>query len=318
MQGELISDGKKYISASRASKLCGYNSDYIGQLCRKGALDCKMVGRSWFVEEESLKNHKVVASSTPRGRIPIYQKNNAQNSSQNSGVTAVNLSPEINHSFHSIQQEWQSFINEPEDNTQTLHFAQKLIAGVALLVLLVVGSSALVVNKFAVVTNTSSVLQGKNISSLKNTFMQTSQVVLSSGNNTKESISYSANVLGSAGLSLGQIVDGFVQSAYRGFVFANNFLFDASRKVRVLVMNAGINSNVRNSAPERTGVAVLPSANSDAENEIVKKYVTDSFSDEANIVPDPSGNSGLIKPVFKENKDQEYLYVIVPVKENKN
>ncbi|MBX4195355.1 tail fiber domain-containing protein [Candidatus Parcubacteria bacterium] len=57
MDHDLLVEGEKYISARRAAKEVGYADDYIGQLCRSGALNCKMVGRSWHVTRESVHNH---------------------------------------------------------------------------------------------------------------------------------------------------------------------------------------------------------------------------------------------------------------------
>src|SRR3989344_5877927 len=61
MKDTLILEGKNYISARRAAKIINYAQDYIGQLCRAGKLDCRMVGRSWFVTEESLLAHREAA-----------------------------------------------------------------------------------------------------------------------------------------------------------------------------------------------------------------------------------------------------------------
>lgn len=54
---ELIVNQIKYISSKRAAELTGYAKDYIGQLVRKGKLDAKRVGRSWYVSEAEIKAH---------------------------------------------------------------------------------------------------------------------------------------------------------------------------------------------------------------------------------------------------------------------
>ncbi len=54
---ELIFDGKKYISSSRAGREFDYAPDYIGQLCRSGKISARLVGRAWYVSEESLRGH---------------------------------------------------------------------------------------------------------------------------------------------------------------------------------------------------------------------------------------------------------------------
>jgi hypothetical protein len=58
MNKDLFFDGKEYISASRASKKLGYSQDYIGELIRKEKVPGKMIGRTWYVELESLLEHK--------------------------------------------------------------------------------------------------------------------------------------------------------------------------------------------------------------------------------------------------------------------
>ena len=49
---------KKYIKATTLAKRFGYTADYIGQLCRSSKVDAQLVGRSWYVVEDSLELHK--------------------------------------------------------------------------------------------------------------------------------------------------------------------------------------------------------------------------------------------------------------------
>ena len=51
-------DGMDYISASRASKVTGYNQDYVGQLARSGKIMSRQVGNRWYVEREGILAHK--------------------------------------------------------------------------------------------------------------------------------------------------------------------------------------------------------------------------------------------------------------------
>jgi hypothetical protein len=51
-------DGRDYISASRASKITGYNQDYIGQLARGGKILARQVGARWYVDREGILAHK--------------------------------------------------------------------------------------------------------------------------------------------------------------------------------------------------------------------------------------------------------------------
>ena len=58
MNKDLFFEGKEYISASRASKKLGYAQDYIGELARSKKIAGKLIGRTWYVELDSLLEHK--------------------------------------------------------------------------------------------------------------------------------------------------------------------------------------------------------------------------------------------------------------------
>ncbi|MDQ3089929.1 MAG: hypothetical protein M3Q24_02125 [bacterium] len=86
MNNDLLFDGKTYISVGRASKKLGYTADYLGQLCRAGKIDARMIGRTWYVEWESIKNHK--KSKTHRVRRTaekIRQERQTQASEKSNG-----------------------------------------------------------------------------------------------------------------------------------------------------------------------------------------------------------------------------------------
>lgn len=54
----LTIEGKEYVSSKRASDITGYAKDYIGQLCREGRVEARLVGRNWYISEASLKDHR--------------------------------------------------------------------------------------------------------------------------------------------------------------------------------------------------------------------------------------------------------------------
>lgn len=51
-------EGRAYIPSKRAAEITGYAKDYIGQLCREGRVEAKLVGRSWYVLESSIREHR--------------------------------------------------------------------------------------------------------------------------------------------------------------------------------------------------------------------------------------------------------------------
>ena len=54
----VVLDGVRYVKAAVAAKEFKYTTDYIGQLCRAGKIDAQLVGRTWFVNLDSIKAYK--------------------------------------------------------------------------------------------------------------------------------------------------------------------------------------------------------------------------------------------------------------------
>ena len=55
---EILIEERKYVSSKRAAKITGYAKDYIGQLCREGRVPARLVGRSWYVLEAAIQDHR--------------------------------------------------------------------------------------------------------------------------------------------------------------------------------------------------------------------------------------------------------------------
>jgi len=58
MIDEILLDGKRYVSVKRAADLTEYTTDYVGQLCRARKIDATRVGHNWYIEENSIIEHK--------------------------------------------------------------------------------------------------------------------------------------------------------------------------------------------------------------------------------------------------------------------
>ena len=63
---ELLIEDKKYVSSKRAAKMTGYAKDYIGQLCREGRVPARLVGRSWYVLESAIADHRFGDEKSPQ------------------------------------------------------------------------------------------------------------------------------------------------------------------------------------------------------------------------------------------------------------
>ena len=55
---EILIEEKRYVSSKQAAKVTGYAKDYIGQLCREGRVPARLVGRSWYVLESAIHDHR--------------------------------------------------------------------------------------------------------------------------------------------------------------------------------------------------------------------------------------------------------------------
>lgn len=62
MDEHLIFEGKRYASSIAAAKHAGYTNDYVARLCRQGKVRGKMVGKTWYVEENSFFSYLIEAN----------------------------------------------------------------------------------------------------------------------------------------------------------------------------------------------------------------------------------------------------------------
>ncbi|MEN9920690.1 MAG: hypothetical protein RL538_583 [Candidatus Parcubacteria bacterium] len=61
----VIFDGKEYIKASVLAEKFRYTADYLGQLCRGKKVDARLVGRAWYINLESLNQHRDTRYKAP-------------------------------------------------------------------------------------------------------------------------------------------------------------------------------------------------------------------------------------------------------------
>jgi len=87
----LVLDGKEYVKASKAAKDLGYTSDHVGQLCRKGKVDAHLVGRTWYVNKDELKEHKVEKKRNSRVKAREYAKQSIELHRKNMQLKKPNI-----------------------------------------------------------------------------------------------------------------------------------------------------------------------------------------------------------------------------------
>ena len=71
---EMILNGKNHVSSKRAAEITGYAKDYIGQLCREGRIEARLVGRSWYVDEESLRRHRFGTEGIVQSEVEVEEQ----------------------------------------------------------------------------------------------------------------------------------------------------------------------------------------------------------------------------------------------------
>ena len=138
---EILIEEKKYVSSKQAAKITGYAKDYIGQLCREGRVPARLVGRSWYVLETAIQDHRFgdrvvepVAKAEERApsslqstwEPPRYESSPVEvltfrNRQQGQGAALPvtdREKTEDNSSAQHLQDVWQEFFNRAEETRQ--------------------------------------------------------------------------------------------------------------------------------------------------------------------------------------------------------
>lgn len=97
----------------------------------------------------------------------------------------------------------------------------------------------------------------------------------------------------------------------------NGWIFKTQRRILVMTgrepyAETSYELEVDSTKPSQ-GMVVVP-VKEDTNRQTTIAKIKSSFSDEVNVVPDSDGGSGVITPVFKKVKGDDYLYVLVPIK----
>lgn len=280
MNTEFYFDQKKYISTKRGATISGYMADYIGQLCRAGKIDCRQVGRVWFVNEESILNHQKIAAQKIRGSIMFPPIPAAEMKKMQTAGGYVELT-QLTGSM-----------------AKQIGFMVSLVSAVLLIVV------------FSFVL-TQSRTQNQFVSFGENTVMQTASV--------PDTFSVVGNTLYSVYLKTKLVSSNLALDVYRSISGLFNYNNQRTYVVRTEqpTMNSAddvsYDAGVVTERGDRSGLVVVPSTGDSVSDEKIKQDIKNSFSDETEVVFDDTGTSGVIKPVFKKSTDQEYLYVMVPL-----
>lgn len=331
MNGDLYFDGKKYISSSRAAKISGYVNDYIGQLCRDGKLDARMVGRSWYVGLESLIEHKNNNLIGTRSRGPKDIKNLVAEIAKSEEISTSKI--ELQAPSNSVSES--VVVSSPAINIVSISpFTSAISASFTSYPTFVSPevSSASVLSPIS-----ENVLVSPVVSEIatpkKSSFgMKTARFAMGVMTlmialfgfrfglfvNPDSQQQYAHVVSGAMQASAFTSVRNAVSPALATIADAFHNWFVNSKQT-IFVLSGGILSHpvveprvsTQDSQPKQ-GMVVVP-LNPGADREAEVQKVRNTFSDEVNVTPAGSDN-GVITPVFKKANGDDYLYVMVPIK----
>jgi hypothetical protein len=239
MKDSIYLDGKKYISSSRAAEMAKYSKDYIGQLCRTRKIEARMMGRTWYVDEGSLLDHKKQADLIlhPVQALP------------NIGSSVVNM-------IHSASVTDESLAEAIPSRTLRASSTRTVIVSAISIACIIIFAS---------------------FGYLK--YRDRNQGISAQVSRSTEEAN-TANALSS---------------------LQDPNVVDQAQAEQVSGQGAVV-------APELSADASSTSAATDR--------IKNQFSDTVTVHPDESGFAGVVTPLFKSTKGNDYLYVLVPVKQN--
>lgn len=335
MKDIVVLQDKTYISAKRVQQIFGYTSDYIGQLCRAGKLDATMVGRAWFVTEKSVSDYKsgiktsfnkpkkvkifpqtskiTPAPVTPKEEVKIVEK-------KEEPIVSPLQNTDSGYQVLKYESENAPFIPELKKRTILLTsqgstvfapatFATPLAQGMFLSV--VSHSQEEVLPE---VSHTS--LKKISLSLLVVVILFTSFKTLTLSpyyDVVKNTVSENTEVVTA---SLSSITHDIIDSISSGFSHITLALSQMTHRKTVSMKTQDENAvaTENTSGVEVSGIAVAPSTNSEEGDKELVETIKSSFSDEVRVKVHEDGTSGVITPVFKKSKGNDFVYVLVPVK----
>ncbi len=285
-------DGKIYISSRRAAEMSKYSNDYIGQLCRGGKVSARMIGRTWFVDQESLLEHKKTSEEAFQARCKTASREQQKSfatatasatATSGGAIVIPSYSENVLSGYTSHASNYASKISGNNLNHST--GSRRSLTAVLVTVILIVGIFLVEKNASVISSIDVSSQSGYVYSSIENVIQSVGSIVGTSFNDT---LAWFENIF--------------------------------SRKPQYAVRIATPSTSIVSTASVETpwdGMAVVPSG---VDNPNTKEKIQNSFSDVVKITPDQSGTAGVITPVFKKTTgttSNDFMYVLVPVKEGK-
>ncbi|MBC8464897.1 MAG: helix-turn-helix domain-containing protein [Parcubacteria group bacterium] len=276
MEKEIFLDGKNYITASEAARLTGYTNDYIGQLCRGGKVEGKVIGRTRYVCRESLEAYDAESKKVMRaGRHRSGYTPKISSVSNTPNATVLGEGREKEYSFSS-----QGAIS---------HVSNSMMRSVVSVISIAVLLTGMILAPSITTRTTTLFSDGASLSVHKEQFIAGSAAL------PEVARAYIEIGVWSAYRFLSYIGDAMLETIKRGALAVREFWWRADEH--------GV----------RKGMVVVPSVGSRERNRELEARIRNSFSDEVEISINEDGGAGVINPIFRSGKEDEYMFVMVPL-----
>jgi hypothetical protein len=340
MKDSLILQDKNYISARRVHELFGYTSDYVGQLCRAGKLDAKMIGRAWFVTMKSVIDYQAHLDEIAKTKVKDRKKTAKKLYRRSLGeaelskeISSLSESREVEENVKEEVKSIESVIQASEAPIIEKEFAP-INSHIDIPFIPVVNTTYIEEIEEEVLPITPEVREEESIVTPIHISVEESEEIPVYVEEVPVSIPspyISKKAFAKISIASGIFVCALVLVLSTG-VFSNKalvgsasvsdgfgsrivaFITNLFHKDRVIVQSEpnATEAVVKKDIPFN-GMAVVPATDSDVQNEIIKQKIRESFSDDVMVRPDQDGSSGVITPVFRKTNGDDFLYVLVPV-----
>ncbi len=276
MESEIVLDRKTYITATDAARLTGYTNDYVGQLCRAGKVEGRVIGRTRYVCRESLQAYDAESKKVVRAgrhRLGATPKRSIVSEAVNARIAACvpggkNDTTRLDIVEHAATIAFRSVVSS---------------VGIALIIVVAV-------------------------------FVPSMSVRVASVFSESTSRTINSEMLTASGASLPEVVRAYIElgawSTHRLISHIGNMFVGAFNNGTIAIRDL---MNPQERSVVNQGMVVVPSTGSAEENAELESRIRNSFSDEVSVVIDDTGNTGTITPVFRSGKEDEYLFVMVPL-----
>lgn len=312
MKDSITIDGKIYISSRRAAEMSRYSNDYIGQLSRAGKVNARMMGRTWFVDQESLMSHKRSSEEAFQARCKNASREQKERAaypgtpvsgspSSAAAVLPMPSYPASNWAFTYsedtrplLPEIKKAFSMPASDGARGIHTTTHTSSFRA--------------------SSTSAPFQRTVTGALLAVIIVVTVGFIFSTNRAGIAPIISQDQTARAGTAMDTVLI-YIHGIYDRASDALAGLFSSQPHTVARNVQTPAQEPVAPTTLDWNGMAVVPS--SDATDEETEQRIRNSFSDPVTVRANESGTAGVITPVFKKTNSDDFMYVLVPVKEEK-